>query len=210
MARKQVREALRPEEPSCRDSGFDDRLLLQRLINDKDADAFAILYTKYHRRLVCYMATHTGVAAEAEDWTQDVFVQLWRTHARYEIGESAEAYLFTVANQVITWHMRQRKRQRHRTVMDPAVDSIAPNEVPADQHPTDWISLVLAHGCPRNAGIRLSPKSSEAIRLRFVQALSVPEAARMAGCSVAAFYSRLERALRALRQAEEQNPRGSK
>jgi RNA polymerase sigma-70 factor (ECF subfamily) len=187
------------------DSEVDARLLLQRAINDKKADAFALLYARYYPRLVHYMATRTGAAPEAEDWAQDVFVQLWGTHARYEIGSSAEAYLFTVANQVIAWHLRQ-KRQRYRLVANRALDGAGVHSLPADPDRTDWISALLSHGSVENPGIKLSPKSCEALRLRFVQGLSMAEAARTAGCSVAALYSRLERGLRSLRQAVRENP----
>jgi len=46
----------------------------------------------------------------------------------------------------------------------------------------------------------LSPKAREAVRLRFVEGLSLKEAAAKAGCSIGAFYARLERALKTLRE----------
>ncbi len=203
MTFSEARETTGQQGPLRCNSGIDNQLLLQRVINDKDAGALAILYVAYYARLVCYIITRASAAAEAEDWAQDVFVQLWQTHARYEIRESAEAYLFAVANQVIAWHMRKKTKQRRHAGMDRVVPGA--RTMRADPGQADWISSVLSHGSVAHAGIKLSTKSYEAIRLRFVQGLSASEAARTAGCSVAAFYSRLERALRSLRQAEHKN-----
>jgi len=47
----------------------------------------------------------------------------------------------------------------------------------------------------------LPPKAREDVRLRFIENLSMEEAAKNAGCSIGAFYKRLERAERALRKA---------
>jgi RNA polymerase sigma-70 factor (ECF subfamily) len=199
-----ARETVGREGSSRRHTGVANQLLLQRAINDKDAAAFTTLYAEYYPRLVRYITTRAGVAAEAEDWAQDVFVQLWQTHARYEIEASAEAYLFAVTNQVIAWHMRRKTKQWRHTPGGRA-DGTA-GGMPADPGRADWASSALLHGHPAHAGIKLSPKCCEAIHLRFVQGFSVSEAARTAGCSVAAFYSRLERALRSLRQAQHEHP----
>ncbi len=46
----------------------------------------------------------------------------------------------------------------------------------------------------------LPPKAREAVRLRFIEGLSLREAAAKAGCSIGAFYARLERAIKTLRK----------
>jgi RNA polymerase sigma factor (sigma-70 family) len=46
----------------------------------------------------------------------------------------------------------------------------------------------------------LPTKAREAVRLRFVEGLSPKEAAKKAGCSIKAFYKRLERAIKILQK----------
>lgn len=205
MAPDPKERATATQRPACGDMQVDNRLFLQRAINDKDRLAFAKLYTRYYPALVHYIVTRVGGATDVEDWAQDVFVQLWRTRARYELGVSVEAYLFAVANRVIAWHMRRRKRRQRHAVTDQIVDSIVVYQRSTGPDLIDQILSVLYEGCTKKTGSRLSPKSREAIRLLFFQGLPVREAADKAGCSVPAFYSRLERGLRLLRQTARGN-----
>lgn len=178
----------------------DDQSLLERLINDKDRAAFELLFKKYYPILNYYITHRIGSRVDAEDLTQSVFVRLWETQTRYERGRSVEAYLFTVARNIIVVYVRQRKR--------------LPRPISLEGIMKD-ARLVHAHGLVgtedsemqqrrcltfEEIQTRLPARDSEAIRLRFVDELSTPQAARVAQCSVKAFYSRVERALKVLEE----------
>jgi len=162
--------------------------------------ALGALYAAYYARLEHYITRQCGGTLDAQDLAQDVFIRLLETHARYEIQRPTHAYLLTVAKRVVAQHRRNQVRRRHRL----ALASIP--EDPVDPHgqnrgecldDTAWQEF---RGVVEDTIVSLTPKAREAIRLRFVQGLSTVEAARVAGCSINAFYSRLERALRSLRR----------
>jgi RNA polymerase sigma-70 factor (ECF subfamily) len=173
---------------------------MERLMNDKDPRAFEVLYAKYYSRLRLYIRRRIGSTADSEDLTQSVFVRLWESRARYQKGASVEAYLSTVANNTVAQFVRKKKRRHQHlrlnlTVSDTTDDQTEPKAESADEAlPRLWRRVL------RNKGTQIPEKGREAIRLRFIERLSTAQAARTAGCSVAAYYSRLERAMKALKE----------
>lgn len=183
-----------------RSSGIDDRLLLSRVVNDKDMEALAALYAAYYVRLERFISRQCNGAADAQDLAQDVFVRLLETHARYEIEAPPVAYLLTVAKRVIAQHMRCQARRRDHISIESIEEDALDSEVRRSDPRLEEIPWQESGDVVEEATAPLTPKAREAIRLRYVQGLSTAEAARVAGCSINAFYSRIERALKALQQ----------
>ena len=186
-------------------SSVDDQLLLDQVVNGKDPKAFEILYAKYYPRLHHRVAHRIDSRVDAEDLTQSIFVRLWETRARYQKTRSAEAYLCAVANNAIAQHFRQKQQQRRHISIDALIESTTDSNMQREDGSAGQLPRHLPDSILENKEIRMSQKGREAVRLRFVEGLSTQQAARVAGCSVAAFYSRLERAIRALRQAKTQD-----
>lgn len=184
---------------------MDDQLLLDRVVNGKDPKAFEVLYAKYYPRLHHHVAQRIDSAVDAEDLTQSVFVRLWETKARYEKGKSVGAYLFAVVNNTIAQHVRQKKRQCRRVSIDSIIESTTDSSIQREDGSAGQLPRHQPDSILENKGIRMSQKGREAVRLRFVEGLSTEQAARVAGCSIAAFYSRLERAIKALRRVRAQD-----
>lgn len=205
MARKHFTK--KDQGLSCDSPRTFEQLLLKWAMNDEEKNALGVLYAKYYKRLKCYIAQRIHSRTDAEDLAQDVFVQLCETRAHYEIKEPVEAYLFTVARNAIALYLRKRKKHQQGV----SIDSIA--KVGTDhsiQQEQNSVGQVLQHQLQKtiqDMAVRLSPKAYEAIRLRFIEGLSVKEAAQKAGCSMKAFYSRQERSLKDLKQmiAEKEN-----
>jgi RNA polymerase sigma-70 factor (ECF subfamily) len=106
-----------------------------------DREAFAMLYMRYFDRVYGYVRMVLGDAAQAEDITQQVFIEALQWLPRYEYrGSPFRAWLFTVArNQT----MNQLKRQRRIDVVEPAqagrlIDASAVRE--ETDEILDWIS----------------------------------------------------------------------
>jgi RNA polymerase sigma factor (sigma-70 family) len=136
---------------------------------------------------------------DAEDLAQEVFIQLWKTRTHYEIKKSVEAYLFSVANNIIALYLRKKKHRRYVPIdsIPEVVDyhSVQKNQKPAGQVFQDKLPKII-----QDMTTRLSPKAYEAIKLRFIEDLSVKEAAQKVGCSIKAFYSWQERAMKDLKK----------
>lgn len=73
-----------------------------------DADAFETLYGLHKRRVYSLCLRMTGNTAEAEDLTQEAFLQLYRKIATFR-GESAfSTWLHRMAVNVVLMHLRKK------------------------------------------------------------------------------------------------------
>jgi RNA polymerase sigma-70 factor (ECF subfamily) len=73
-----------------------------------DADAFQALYDKHKRRVYSLCLRMTANTAEAEDLTQEAFLQLYRKIATFR-GESAfSTWLHRLSVNVVLMHLRKK------------------------------------------------------------------------------------------------------
>ncbi len=73
-----------------------------------DAECFEVLYTLHKRRVYSLCLRMTGNTAEAEDLTQEAFLQLYRKIATFR-GESAfSTWLHRLAVNVVLMHLRKK------------------------------------------------------------------------------------------------------
>jgi RNA polymerase sigma-70 factor (ECF subfamily) len=177
---------------------IDDTLLLTRVVFQQDKIALATLYLKYSPKVKSYIVSYIHSITDTEDLAQDVFLEICRGKGNYNSSKGAEHYIFGIARNVIRKYQREKEK--------------SPESVPADSlngffpkyHVRESIDAkrhINEQKCRKIIEIiqtELPPKAGEAVRLRFVEGLSPKEAAKKAGCSIAAFYKRLERAVKIL------------
>jgi len=94
----------------------DVRLMLR--VRDDDAGAFEELVRRYQARLV-RLFHHIGPSAEvAEDLTQEVFLRIYRSRAKYEAGAKFSTWVFTIAGNVARNAARSHGRRREVSEAD--------------------------------------------------------------------------------------------
>lgn len=88
----------------------DVRLMMR--VRDDDAGAFEELVRRYQGRLV-RLFHHIGPSAEvAEDLTQEVFLRIYRSRAKYEPGAKFATWIFTIAGNVARNAARSQGRRK--------------------------------------------------------------------------------------------------
>ncbi len=169
-----------------------ERLILTRVVCHQDRRALATLYLKYHKQIESYIASYISSATDTEDLAQEVFIQLCAGKGHYDGRTEVKSYLLGIARNIIRrYYRRKRKISSSETVFIRSIDTIRPGYDIHQQF----------ERITEDAITRLHPKERQAIRLRFVEGLGPKEAAKKAGCSIGAFYKRLERAEKAMREA---------
>ena len=89
-----------------------------RLAAAGDLRAFEDIYGAYHRRVYSLCLRMTGNISEAEDLTQDVFVQLWRKLKTFR-GESAfSTWLHRMTVNAVLMHFRKPVVRAEQTTYD--------------------------------------------------------------------------------------------
>jgi RNA polymerase sigma-70 factor (ECF subfamily) len=131
-------------------------------------------------------------AHEAEDATQDVFVQAFRALPRYELrGQPPRRWLFRIArNQAIDRGRRVRTVPQDPTVM----------EARGEAEPTDAFAEVLSDAALISHIEKLPEAQREVLFLRYAAGFEAPEIAVMTKRSAAAVRQIHHRALTELRR----------
>lgn len=162
-----------------------------------DKAALAALYDQLSGPLYSLAVRMLGDTAEAQDLTQDIFLQLWRTAASYEPGRgSVFSWAVTLTrNRAID---RIRMRQRRAEILSAA----APDLQPAPAGEGDSAASLWLHekgAAVRTALAELAPDQQQAIELAFFGGLTQQEIAARLNEPLGTIKARIRRGLLKLR-----------
>ncbi|MFN8378862.1 MAG: sigma-70 family RNA polymerase sigma factor [Anaerolineae bacterium] len=181
--------------PENADSPADGELIAR--LRAHDEQALLELYRR-HGTLVYSIALRTlGNAQDAEEVTQDVFLQLWKKHDRYDSarGSLGGWLAVTTRNAAID---RYRHKQRHETDARALSMDDAPQlwEVIADDDSAD---LEMRRAVAALVG-RLEPNQREAIQLAYFYGMSQSEIADRLHRPLGTIKSHIRQGMERLRQ----------
>ncbi|WDL98038.1 RNA polymerase sigma factor [Alicyclobacillus sp. ALC3] len=92
-------------------NSLDDATLFEK-IQQGDAGAFEALYDRYSRVVYSFALRSCNDSDLASEVTQDVFVRLWTTEARYQAERSQfRTWLLTITRRILYDKLRRRERQ---------------------------------------------------------------------------------------------------
>ncbi len=179
---RKERRLLRP--PPARDE--------TRTCASHDDAAIEQWYDRYHARLRAFCDRRTGDRALAEDIAQETLVRAWSRREMFEPGGDIGPWLFRVARNLCTDHLRARARYADQTVLSEHVDLDADPSAPIERRETG--ELVRAALCD------LTDRQREVLHLRDVEGVEYPELAARMGVSEGTARAVLFRARRTLRK----------
>jgi RNA polymerase sigma-70 factor (ECF subfamily) len=100
--------------PKDNDEVSPDATLMQQLLR-RDVNAFEELYERHSRIVYSLVLRILRQGTTAEEVVQDVFLQLWRNSARYDLSRPFVPWLLTLARNRALDHLRLKsERQRRR------------------------------------------------------------------------------------------------
>ena len=170
------------------DLDSDERLLAKTA--DGDPQAFAQLFSRRHGEVYRFALHMTGVPAIADDVTQDVFMVVMRSAARYQPGRSGvTAWLCGIARNCA------RQRFDRDRCLHPLEDEAEAGRDEVAVQADPLTDLTRAEGIERvrKAVASLPIRYREVIVLCDLQELSYVEAADALECAVGTVRSRLHR-----------------
>ena len=166
-----------------------DTVVMTALAGDS-MSGFDELYRKHYRRVYSICLRMTGNIAEAEDLTQEVFIQLNRKLSSFR-GESAfTTWLHRLTVNQVLMHFRKRSVKSELTTEDGEMpDSIDPDTINPESMPiVDRIALEIAIA-------QLPPGYRTVFVLHDVEGYEHEEIARILGCSAGTSKSQLHLSL---------------
>lgn len=169
-----------------------------RRIAGGDAEALKELYRAYSHRIFGLAAHILGHNADAEEVTQDTFLRVWNSAARYDPERATvESWLFLITRSRSIDRLRQRRRRQR---VDDAFeeDPTVSNTVPFD--PTQRTDELDAASLARRALSGLPPQQREPLELAFFEGYTHQQISHLLDRPLGTIKSEIRRALARLRQ----------
>ncbi|MFG2963531.1 RNA polymerase sigma factor [Streptomyces sp. NPDC048288] len=167
-----------------------------------DRAAFATLYNDHHGEVYRYLVARTKDRQLAEDLAQETFLRALRridTFKHLPTTAGFVGWLFVIARNLHLDHLKLFRTSHEVSVAEPFRTDVG--EHSAEESALRDLDIVEAREAVTAAMTRLNPYQREAIRLRFFEELSVPEAAARMGKGVGAVKTLTFRAMRVMEQA---------
>lgn len=167
----------------------DSDLELARASAAGDAAAFERLYQQYYRRVYSICLRMLGNTSEAEDLTQDVFVQLYRKIGSFRGDSAFTTWLHRMTVNQVLMHFRKRGVRHESTTDDGELPTVVAlgTDRPANMPIIDSIAI-------ERAVAELPPGYRTVFVLHDVEGYEHEEIARMLGCTVGTSKSQLHKA----------------
>jgi RNA polymerase sigma-70 factor (ECF subfamily) len=165
--------------------------LVQRA-QKNDQEAFAQLYEEHFDKIYRYLALRVGNEMEAEDMTQQVFLNALQSISSFRWkGVPFSAWLFRIAHNQAVDHLRKKKKR----ASVPLDESLSGGDSP---HATTERKMDIEQ--LKAATKRLTEAQREVISLRFTSELSIAQVAKIMGKSQGAVKALQHSAIVALRR----------
>jgi RNA polymerase sigma factor (sigma-70 family) len=154
--------------------------------------AAAELVDKYHEQIYLFMRRLGHSCQVSEDLTQECFIQAWQHIGQLRSSRALNSWLYRIAANVSKKHIRKYGRRR--------LLSMETAELPDDtEGGYDKVRHSEQVGQLKTAVARLPVKLRQVVVLHYLQHLTISEAAEAAEVTEGTFKSRLNRALKVLR-----------
>jgi RNA polymerase sigma-70 factor (ECF subfamily) len=167
----------------------------------RDPELLDQLIEQYQHRLFRYLLYLTSHRERAEDFFQETWIRVLERGHQYDGKSKFEAWLFTIArNLVIDWQ-RQRKVQSLDTLTDPAQEH--PLQIADVRHPSPLHAAISDQqdSAVRDSLEKIALIYREVVVLRFHEELQLDEIATVMHLPVSTVKTRLYRGLEAMRVA---------
>jgi len=167
---------------------------------DGDADAFAEIFNAHKARIYSLCLRMTNNTAEAEDLTQDAFLQVFRKISTFRGASALSTWLYRIAVNMVLMHFR--KKSLAQCSLDEPCNRNGDAKGPRREYGTRDTRLA---GClDRITLIRAIGELPEGYRTVFllheVEGYEHQEIAELLGCSLGNSKSQLHKAKRRIRE----------
>jgi len=189
----------------------DDAALMQRVAGG-ETELFSVIVGRYEKRIYNFFVRTTGNREDAEDLTQQLFLNLYSAASRYKPESSFKTFIYRIASNLTVSFSRKQKLRRSLSLEQLSETGFEPV---AGRHGADpareYEQRELGRRY-RDALLRLPAEWRTALELRVGRELSYGEIAEAMGKSVSAVESILFRARERLAEEmkEGRRPRGGR
>ncbi len=173
---------------------------LVRRVQKGDKQAFDLLFSRYHQKILNLVSRYIKDGAEVQDVTQEAFIKAFRALPRFR-GESAfYTWLYRIAINTAKNHLVSRGRRPPATDVDLADAELSPASAVLQEAESPELALARDQLATEiNTAIANLPEDlRSAVTLREFDGLSYEQIAQIMECPVGTVRSRIFRAREAI------------
>ena len=173
---------------------------LMRRTQNKDRQAFEILYERYHASVLSYLYRMLGNLEDVESIAQEVFLRAFRFAPTYRFPQKFSTWLFTITRNLAINYSRRRKRSPVRNVTELNLEGVDISGDPwqVAQRATDDVEKQEEIARVLKALDDLPNDQKEVIVLGVFQDLSYAEMEEITGTKAVTLRSRMFHGLKRL------------
>jgi RNA polymerase sigma-70 factor (ECF subfamily) len=173
---------------------------LMRRTQNKDRQAFEILYERYHASVLSYLYRMLGNLEDVESIAQEVFLRAFRFAPTYRFPQKFSTWLFTITRNLAINYSRRRKRSPVRNVTELNLEGVDISGDPYQvaQRATDNVEKQEEIARVLKALDDLPNDQKEVIVLGVFQDLSYAEMEEITGTKAVTLRSRMFHGLKRL------------
>ena len=161
-----------------------------------DVDAFEQIYWKHHRRVFGICLRMTKNVHEAEDVTQQVFLNLFRKIGSFRGDSAFTTWLHRITVNQMLMHIRTNKIRKEETTEDGELPEVSSAPLLKSSNPNQIISRLHLN----EAIAKLADGYRKVLILHDIEGFEHDEIAQILGCASGTSKSQLHKARRVLRQ----------
>ena len=172
----------------------DDDAALMKSAARGDSGAFSALVTRYQKQVFNFFLRSTGSFEDAEDLSQQLFVNLFRSAKRYRPKALLRTYIFRIAANLAASHARKRRIRKGRSLDEMFEKGIEPEAEGQGVDPSIFVEGSELQQASLHALFELPQEWRIAMELRVSRGFSNSDIAEAMGKTVPAVESILYRA----------------
>lgn len=167
-----------------------------RQLNEADEALFKQLVRVHHQRLYRFVVKHIGWSTDAEDLTQQAFVEAAQSYASFKGESELSTWLYGIAMNLVRNYLSRSPHRRYTFEgEDVLAETRCANATPFDQLAHSETVRALEHALSE-----LAPEMRDVLLLVGLDELSYEDAAVMLSIPIGTVRSRVSRARSALRK----------
>ena len=178
--------------------------LIERLVQ-RDEHAFSQLVRLYERRVFSLVLRFLGNHAEAEELSQEVFVQVFKAIGTFRGDSKLSTWIYRIAINLCKNRTKYLKlRQTDEAPTDDVADTTARSSNASHvERPDEMLAGKQLEQIVRRSILRLEPSFRECLILRDIEELSYEEVEQVTGLANGTVKSRIFRARAMLKEMVE-------
>lgn len=169
---------------------------LFKRISQGDAEAYGVIFYRYHAMLTKVLGRYSNDPEQVKDWIQEIYLRLWenRRTMAMEGVENPKTYFMTLSRNHVLRELGRKKQIHFATVEANKLPEIADHNLEeAISHRELWQAYKIALQ-------KMPPRTQETFFLNREGGLSYGEVANRLGISIKTVEAQVGRALCILRQ----------